>query len=245
MISTKRQKNSMVEGNPFWTVLWFSVPTVAGLLSTAVYHLADAWFIYRLGAEASAAVSVAFPIQTLMQTVGFTLGLGGGSLLSRKLGAQKAEEAHAYARTALWSSLWTGALIAAVGLLWLPRLVALLGAEESVAPFAASYLEYLLWAAPAMCVSFVLSQLLRAKGYVWISALGISVGNLLNILLDPLLIFGAGLGIAGASLATLISHCLGLLLLLLMHHAVKKKQEPRKPRSTAGFCKRLSSILIE
>ena len=70
----------------FALVFQFSVPTIAGLLSTALYNLADAWFVSQLGTEAGAAVGVAFPIQTLMQTVGFTLGLGGGSLLSRKLG---------------------------------------------------------------------------------------------------------------------------------------------------------------
>ncbi|MBQ9131145.1 MAG: MATE family efflux transporter [Clostridia bacterium] len=194
----------------------FSVPTIAGLLSTALYNLADAWFVSQLGTEAGAAVGVAFPIQTLMQTVGFTLGLGGGSLLSRKLGEKKRDEAKSYAALAFWTSLLIGVAIAIAGWLWRLPLVRLLGAEEPVIPLSLSYVKYLLWAAPVMCASFVMGQLLRAKGHVWLSAIGISIGNILNILLDPVLIFFFDFGIAGASLATLISHSIGFLVLLLM-----------------------------
>ena len=229
MTATTEKKLPMEEKSPFRLVFLFSIPTIAGLLSTAIYNLADAWFIYQLSTEAGAAVAVAFPVQTLMQTVGFTLGLGGGSLLSRKLGAKKDAEADSYAATALFGALGVGVLITAFGIPYLPRLVRLLGADASVAPDAVSYLKYLLWAAPMMCVSFVLGQLLRAKGYVWISAIGVSVGNLLNVVLDPLLIFGCGLGIAGASLATLISHSVGVAVLLLLHRAKRSRRAEKLP----------------
>jgi putative MATE family efflux protein len=244
MIPVKQQKNPIDEKNPFQLVFLFSIPTIAGLLSTAIYNLADAWFIYRLGTEASAAAGVAFPVHTLMQTIGFTLGLGGGSLLSRKLGSGERSEANAYARISLRTALGIGILISVVGIPLLPRFVTLLGADASVAPYATSYLKYLFWAAPVICASFVLSQLLRAKGYVWISAAGISVGNLLNIVLDPFLIFGLDLGIAGASLATLISHCIGFLLLLILHRRVGGADTSEKGNTHLSFGHKLSAILI-
>ena len=112
----QKQKTSPMEGNNVFTLVFrFSIPTIAGLLSTALYNLADAWFVSQLGTDAGAAVGVAFPIQTLMQTVGFTLGLGGGSLLSRKLGEKKEKEAKSYAAIAFWFSLFIGTLIAIAG----------------------------------------------------------------------------------------------------------------------------------
>lgn len=198
------------------SVLKFGIPTILALLSTSAYHLADAWFVSNLDATAGAAIGVAFTLQALFQAVGFTFGTGGGCLVSASLGASRAKEASAYASCALIGAFATGCTILGIGLLLLHPLVRLLGADESIFSASIIYIRNLLPASPFLCGSVALAQLLRAKGNPWKAAIGFSVGNLLNILLDPLFIFGLNMGIGGASMATLVGQAAGFLLLLFL-----------------------------
>ncbi len=195
-------------------VLQFAGPTTVGMLVIALYSIADAFFVSRLGTEAGAAVGVVFAVQSLMQAVGYTLGMGAGSLMSRRLGEKKEEEAAAFAQIAFYLSLLTGALIAFVGVSWTGPIVRLLGATAEIYPLAVSYARFLFLSAPFTCASFVLSQLLRAEGRAVYSMVGLTAGSLFNIGLDPLLIRFFKFGVAGASLSTLISQAIGLCVLL-------------------------------
>ena len=215
-------------------ILRLSIPSTISMLVTSVYGFVDSWFISRLGTSASGAVGIVFSITSLIQAVGFTLGTGAGSLLSRALGAKQHKDADNFASLAFWWSLLLGGLITLGGLVFLNPVIRFLGATETIFPYARSYAVYLLCSAPIMCASFVLNNLLRAEGKVMYSMTGFVVGNLLNILLDPLLIFTFEMGCAGAALATLIAQSVGLLVLLsaylfrkstvslLPHHALKR-----------------------
>ena len=141
------------------------------------------------------------------------MGLGAGSRLSRSLGKQDVESASSYALSAMVWSLILGSSIAALGLWQEDALLNLFGASKEIKGLALAYLTPLLWATPAMCVTFVLSQLLRAEGLAIYSMVGLAVGSICNIVLDPILIFDAGMGIAGASTATLISQILSAVIL--------------------------------
>ena len=197
-------------------LLSFAVPTVLSLLSTSVYHLADARFVSSLDAASSAAIGVAFPLQVLFQAVGFTFGTGGGCLVSASLGAGRRKDASHYASLSLLSALITGVSIALVGSFLLQPLAHLLGASGETVDPSVAYLRYLLPASPFLCASPALAQLLRAKGHPWRASIGLCAGNLFNILLDPLLIRTFALGVAGASLSTLIGQGLGFVYLLLL-----------------------------
>ncbi len=180
----------------------------------SAYSLADSFFVSRLGDRAGAAVGVCFSVLVLLQAVGYTLGMGGGSLLSRALGRGDTATVAAVPRAAIRFSLLVGLLISLAGLSFTEPILRFLGASEELLDDASAYARPLFLSAPAMCTGLVVSQLLRARGEATRSMLGLLVGSLVNILLDPLLI--SHLGIAGASLATLSGQTVGVTVLLLL-----------------------------
>ena len=208
------------------TILELSLPNTVGLLVIAAYSLADSFFVSSLGTQAGAAIGVVFPLPVLMQAVGYTLGLGAGSRLSRALGKKDSKTASDLAASAILWSLILGSAIAALGLWHEEALLRLFGASEEIIGIARTYLTPLLWAAPAMCATFVLSQLLRAEGLATYSMVGLATGSIFNIVLDPILISGAKMGIAGASTATLISQILSATILLSAYVFRKSHLQP-------------------
>ena len=196
------------------TILELSLPNAVGLLVIAAYSLADSFFVSELGTQAGAAIGVVFPLPVLIQAVGYTLGLGAGSRLSRALGKRDRDTASSLAASAIVWSLILGSGIATLGLWQEEALLHLFGASKDIMDTARAYLTSLLWSTPAMCATFVLSQLLRAEGLAVYSMVGLAVGSICNIILDPILISKVGMGIAGASTATLISQILSAVILL-------------------------------
>ena len=196
-------------------ILKFALPSVLSAAVIALYSLADAYFVSSLGKEAGAAVGVSFAIQALLQAVGYTFGIGGGVLISRSLGAKDIHAAARYAGSAMTFATGTGCAILLLGLGFRAPLMRLLGATDSIYPLALSYATNLLLSAPFTTLGFVLSQLLRAEGRVFDSTFGLTVGSAVNCILDPICITRLGMGVAGASFATLISQAVSTLLLLL------------------------------
>ncbi|MBP3417171.1 MAG: MATE family efflux transporter [Spirochaetaceae bacterium] len=193
-----------------------AIPTVISMLVTSIYNMADTFFVSQLGTSASGAVGIVFSLMAIIQAVGFMLGMGAGSLVSRNLGAGKIEDAHCIASVAFFSALAGGSLIALGGLIFSDTLMSVLGATPTILPYAEAYGHYILLGAPVMCSSFVLNNLLRSQGRAALSMVGLTIGGLLNIILDPIFIFGLKMGITGAAIATLTSQCVSFLLLLLM-----------------------------
>ncbi len=214
MLENDVRYQKMTEAPVGKTILELSLPNTVGLLVIAAYSLADSFFVSELGTQAGAAIGVVFPLPVLMQAVGYTLGLGAGSRLSRALGKRDRDTASSLAASAIVWSLLLGGGISALGLWQEEALLRLFGASKDIIDIARAYLTPLLWSTPAMCLSFVLSQLLRAEGLATYSMIGLAAGSICNIILDPLLISGVGMGIAGASTATLISQNLSAVILL-------------------------------
>lgn len=210
------------------TILELSLPNTVGLLVIAAYSLADSFFVSELGTAAGAAIGVVFPLPVLIQAVGYTLGLGAGSRLSRALGKKDRDAASSLAASAIVWALILGCGIAAVGLWQEETLLRLFGASDDMIDIALAYLTPLLWATPAMCATFVLSQLLRAEGLATYSMIGLAAGSICNIVLDPILISGAKIGIAGASTATLISQILSAVILFSAYLFHKSALRPLK-----------------
>lgn len=195
-------------------IISLAVPTIVSMLVSAVYNMADTYFVSKLGTSAAGAVGIVFSLMAIIQAVGFTVGMGAGSWISRLLGALKDGEASAVAASAFYSSLAFGLLLAVGGLIFLDPLMHILGATDTILPYARSYAQYILLAAPIMTASFVLNNILRAEGKAKFAMIGIASGGILNCLLDPLFIFTFRLGIAGAAIATALSQCVGFILLL-------------------------------
>lgn len=195
-------------------ILTLAVPTIIGMLITSAYNMADAYFVSKLGTSASGAIGIVFSLMAIIQALGFTVGMGSGSTISRLLGKKENDKAQEMASSALAVSFILGIILSVTGLLMLEKMMMLLGATKSILPYAVEYAKYILYAAPVMMASFVLNNLLRAEGKTKLAMTGIGIGGILNIALDPLLIFGFGMDIGGAAVATLISQVIGFIVLL-------------------------------
>lgn len=203
-------------------VMSMALPTVAGMLVSSIYNITDTYFVSRIGTSASAAVGVVFSVQSLIQAVGFCIGMGSGSIISRKLGEKDTETASRYVSSAFALALCMGLLLAIFGLSFLEPLLLLLGATETSLPYACDYARYILLAAPVMCSSFVLNVAMKSEGRATLSTVGLTCGNVLNVILDPILMFPLGLGTAGAAIATAVSQCVSFVLLTIFFF---KKQD--------------------
>ncbi len=191
-----------------------SVPTIISMLVTAVYNMADTFFVSKLGTSASGAVGIVFSVMAIIQAVGFTFGMGSGSWISRLLGAKEEEKSKEVAATGFYSAIFIGLLMTVIGEWKMDELMRLLGASETILPYARDYARYILLATPIMASSFVLNNILRSEGHAKFAMIGITTGGILNVILDPIFIFGFQLGIAGAAIATALSQLTSFLILL-------------------------------
>ena len=198
-------------------IVTLAVPTVASMLVSSIYNLADTFFVGQLKSNsATGAVGVVFSLMAILQAFGFMVGMGSGSVISRLLGRQEGQKASHIASMGFFTSLGCGALLGVGGLIFLEPLMRLLGATDTILPYACDYGRYILAAAPLMCASFTMNNMLRYEGKAAFAMIGLTTGGILNILLDPLFIFVFDMGIAGAALATALSQCVSFCLLLAM-----------------------------
>ena len=214
--SNQARFTAMLEAPIAPLVTKLAIPTVISMLVTSIYNMADTFFVSQLGTSASGAVGIVFSLMAIIQAVGFMLGMGAGSLVSRSLGAGQMDDANSIASVAFFSSIAGGTVIALGGLLFNDQLMSLLGATPTILPYAKDYGRYILLGAPVMCSSFVLNNLLRSQGRAALSMIGLTAGGILNIILDPIFIFVLKMGIAGAAVATLTSQCVSFLILFSM-----------------------------
>ena len=218
-----------------------AIPTIISMLITSIYNMADTFFVSQLGTSASGAVGVIFSAMAIIQAVAFTIGMGSGTNVSQALGAGDEEKAQRYVSTAFFTAVAVGAVLAAAALLNIDWLVRFLGATETIAPYAKDYATYIFYAAPFMMCSLVMNNLLRFEGLSIYGMVGITTGGILNMVLDPLLIFGFGLGTSGAAIATAISQFVSFTILLIMTNTKDAaiSIHPRNFRPTARMYGRI------
>ena len=197
-------------------VCQMAVPTIISMLVTSFYNMADTFFVGKINTQATAAVGVVFSVMALIQACGFFFGHGSGNFISRKLGAGEFEEANIMAATGFFSAFLVGILLGAAGLFFLTPLAKVLGSTPTILPYTKDYLRIILIGCPFIMSSFVLNNQLRFQGSASYAMVGIVSGAVLNIVLDPILIFVLDLGVAGAALATVASQVVSFCLLLLM-----------------------------
>lgn len=191
-----------------------AVPTIISMLVTSIYNMADTFFVSQIGTSASGAVGIMFSAMAMIQAIGFTLGMGSGNNISRSLGNRDEERAGMFAATAFYTAGIIGIVIMIFGTMFSRQMVFFLGATETIAPYAQDYARYILIAAPFMMTSFVMNNILRAQGSAVFAMIGITTGGILNMILDPILIFGFNMGISGAAIATMMSQMISFCILL-------------------------------
>jgi len=191
-----------------------AVPTIISMLITTFYNMADTFFVGRINTDATAAVGIVFPLIAIIQACGFFFGHGSGNYISRKLGQKQPEQATKMAATAFFSALIFGVCFMIVGTIFRTELVYLLGATDKIAPYAVEYLQFILVGAPFYASSLVLNNQFRFQGNAVYAMIGITTGGILNVILDPIFIYGLNLGIKGASMATALSQVVSFCILL-------------------------------
>lgn len=212
-VSNEAIRSEMLE-KPMGRLLFEkSYPTVIIQLISVIYNTADTYFVAQINTESAAAVGVVFSLMSIIQAVGFGIGMGASSIISRSLGAQDSKRANKYGSTAVFSGLVFGCLLMVIGLLNINTIMRLIGASEAVLPYAASYAKYILVAAPFMCLAFILNNILKAEGQSLLAMIGMIIGGILNVILDPIFIFGCHMRISGAAMATMISQMLSSVLM--------------------------------
>ena len=197
-------------------ILSLAAPTILSMLITSIYNLADTFFVGQISTSASGAVGIVSSLMAILQALGFMLGHGSGSIISRSLGSQNTDAATRFASTSFFTALVFGGIITAAGLLTLPDFMMLLGSTETILPHACAYARYILLAAPIMMSSLVMNNILRYEGKANFAMIGLVTGGVLNIVLDPIFMFGLGLGTAGAGIATALSQSISFCILLSM-----------------------------
>ena len=235
---TAQQFRKMTETPIPKLILSLAAPTILSMLITSIYNLADTFFVGQISTSASGAVGVVSSLMAIIQALGFMLGHGAGSIISRSLGSQNTKAATRFASTSFFTALTFGLILAAVGLTTLPHFMMLLGSTQTILPHACAYARPILIAAPLMMSSLVMNNILRYEGKASFAMIGLVTGGVLNMVLDPVFIFGFGLGTAGAGIATALSQSIGFCILLSMFlrgKTVSQFQLSAVTRSPAEF----------
>lgn len=192
-----------------------ALPCIAGMMVSSAYNLADTYFVSQLGTYATGAVGVNGAIDSIIMMAGSLLAVGSASVTARLLGAKEDEHATDVLSTSYFIALLLGTLVLVFGTLFQVPLLRLLGANDAIMPYSQDYCRYILLAAPFWATNFVLNQSLRSEGSAIFSMLGMVIGAVINIGLDPLFIFVFDWGVAGASAATAISKLISWCILML------------------------------
>ena len=186
-------------------LLSLGIPTMVGMLINALYNLADTYFVGGLGTDPMGAVTVAFPLGQVIVGVGLLFGNGGAAYLSRLLGRGDRDTANKAASTALYSSVAAGAVVILFSVLFLKPIVRQAGAIESVMPYAVAYGRIYIVFSIFNVFNVTMNNIVSSEGAAKMAMCALMSGAVLNVLLDPVFIYGLRLGVTGAAVATAIS----------------------------------------
>ena len=233
---SQEQRRQMLGNDPIPRVVFkMAIPTIVAFLISSIYSLADTYFVSSLGENATAAVSVNASLDQLIMMCGSMLAVGANSYIARLLGAGEEKKASRVLSTAFFIAFGIGTVLLIFGSIFMTPMVRLLGATPSCEQYSIEYATYILLAAPFMATSFVMNQCLRSEGSATLSMIGMGFGGILNCILDPIFILGseglkskygivlpfevAGMGVAGASIATAISKVVSFAILIFPYVA--------------------------
>lgn len=213
---------------PAKAVIKMGVPLVAGMFIMVLYNLVDTYFIGLMRDDYQlAAVNMAYPVMMITIAISNMTGTGASSLIARSLGAGNREKASHTLTVGFGLTVLNSALVAAVGLAFLPAIVRGLGAQDNTFRYTAEYVRVILLGSLFTMGNYTFGQLLRSEGSVKYSIAGMIVGTLVNIALDPLFIFTFGMEIRGAAIATILGNAAGMGASLLFYLRKKTLLQPR------------------
>lgn len=206
-----------------------AVPSMLGMLINIVYNLADTFFVGQTGdSNQVAAVSISMPLFLLFMAVGNLFGVGGCAFISRSLGEGKKDRVKQISSFCIYTSIAVGIVLGVIYLIFKEPLLYLVGASENTIGFAVDYLKWVAIGSPFVVISICVCNLIRGEGAAKTSMFGMVLGQLVNIVLDPIFIldsgdklfgitlpFGLNLGVAGAAIATVLGNVCSVVFFLI------------------------------
>jgi len=206
------------EDRLFPLLMRMSVPAIVGMLVMALYNVVDTIFVGRGASSlAIAGLTIAFPLQMIVGAVGQMIGVGAASIISRRLGEKRMGDAEAALGTAFASIAVISLVLAAVVGIFSREILVLFGATDEVMPYALEYVNTVVWGFPFLALGMSGNNMIRAEGNARMAMNTMLLGMGLNIILDPVFIFGLGMGIRGAALATVVSQACSFAWILLYY----------------------------
>ena len=197
-------------------IITMAIPTIISMLVTGLYNIADTFFVGKIDTQATAAVGIVFSLMFFVQAMGFFFGHGSGNYISRELGARRHENAVKMASTGFFSSFLVGVIVLILGEIFLTPLSLMLGSTPTILPYTEDYMQVILLGAPFLTSSLTLNNQMRLQGNANFAMYGIVTGAILNVVLDPILIFTCDLGVSGAAWATVIGQVVSFVILFFM-----------------------------
>ena len=201
--------------------LAMGIPTMVGMLVNAFYNLVDAYFVGGLGKSQMGAISVVYPLGQVVVGLGLLFGNGAASYISRLLGRGDKDNANKVASTALYSSISVGAIIIIISMIFLHPILKLLGATDSILPYATTYASIYIVSCIFNVFNVTMNNIVTSEGAAKTTMCALLTGAVLNIALDPLFIYVFDLGVAGAAIATAISQIVSTCVYLI--YILRKK----------------------
>lgn len=197
-------------------IIKLSIPTIISMLVTALYNMADTYFVGKISTQATASVGLVFSVMAIIQALGFFCGHGSGNFIARMLGAGKVKEANEMASTGFCMAMIFGIVIAVVGNIFINPLASAIGATKTSMADTKAYMSIILIGAPFMMCQFVINNQLRFQGRAVYAMVGLMCGAVFNVGLDPLLILVFDMGVRGAAIATITGQFMSFLVLLFI-----------------------------
>ena len=237
-------------------VLKSALPAMAAMLMVLIYNLADTFFVGQThDAYQVAAVSLAMPVFLMFMAVGTVFGMGGTSVISRALGQGRTDYAKKVCSFCMWGCVVVGVIMAALFLIFMEPILTMVGASEGTWAYAKSYLTIVSFGGPFVLISNAFSNIVRAEGKSAEAMMGQLLGNLLNVILDPIMILLLGWNITGAAIATLIGNIVGACYYILyfvrgkssLSVSIKELSQPEKvcgPVCVIGIPAALGSVVM-
>lgn len=211
----KNKKIELLSSAPIpKALLAMGIPTMLGMLVNALYNLVDAYFVAGLGESQMGAISVVFPIGQVIVGLGLLFGNGAASYISRLLGNGNKEKANKVVSTAMYSSMFVGAIVIIISLIFLKPILKLLGATESILPYAVAYSSIYIVSCIFNVFNVAMNNIVTSEGAAKTTMFALMLGAILNIVLDPIFINVLDLGVTGAAIATAISQIVSTIIYL-------------------------------
>lgn len=242
----KHSKQYIFESMPVpQAIAKLAVPTILGMLVTVIYNLADTFFVGQIGdPNQVAAVTISMPIFMILMAFGNLFGVGSSSFISRLLGTKDYDTVKKTSAFSFYSCIIVGVIVAIVGSVFIEDILHLLGSSNNTFDFARQYLSVIFFGAPFVVLSFAMGQMIRAEGASKNAMIGMMLGTVINIILDPILILRFEMGVYGAAVATIFANCISVLYYII--YFIRRSEflsiSPKDYKPTTSIVKNILAI---